>query len=433
MPDDLEKRWVWFVGLAVERFDVWARSLKPKDVLRPLEDTLPPLDVLMVWHSYMLNPRWYAEDSQRILACKPLAELGHAFGKQLARLPSVLDSPPSEARISSFYAQVSRPFDPIDSASVTLSKEIQCPRCRVKLVVPYIKSDGTGYLQSRFRFSCSTDSCPVITKDALCARKLAENLSRQGSAPDSFLPGTFFTESRAAGQKAGKFLISDVTLRYDVAVADSNSDQIVSLQDNPVLKVLQGSSYRLSLKAPDVKVTGASTSNNSHITTAAAIGYNEALCLKILHGANYKMAEIRGQFKRNNLIGRVMSAHSTPMIYSVDLSSAVLRQGDFVQKMTHLEWTKSGFFDAPADEVVLQHAIARYHACIINRFLDLMSSSPASFFVPTLDIDLVWHTHQLMNAQYETDCKRYVGRFIDQCVAIAALPILGWYSGPLSL
>lgn len=29
-------------------------------------------------------------------------------------------------------------------------------------------------------------------------------------------------------------------------------------------------------------------------------------------------------------------------------------------------------------------------------FLDLMSSSPASFFVPTLDIDLVWHTHQLM-------------------------------------
>ena len=118
--------------------------------------------------------------------------------------------------------------------------------------------------------------------------------------------------------------------------------------------------------------------------------------------------------------------------------------------MAHLGWTKPGFFGAPEDEVVLQHAIARYHAyvslssssdsfvclrflfrsyaalishcvtvadsCTMVRFLDLMSSSPASFFVPTLDIDLVWHTHQLMNVQYETDCKRYVGRFIDQCV-----------------
>jgi hypothetical protein len=42
----------------------------------------------------------------------------------------------------------------------------------------------------------------------------------------------------------------------------------------------------------------------------------------------------------------------------------VLRQSSFVQKMTHLEWTKPGYFDAPEDEVVLQHAIARYHACV---------------------------------------------------------------------
>ena len=48
------------------------------------------------------------------------------------------------------------------------------------------------------------------------------------------------------------------------------------------------------------------------------------------------------------------------------------------------------------------------------RFLDLMASSPASFFVPTLDIDLAWHTHQLMAKNYRTDCTTYVGRFIDQ-------------------
>jgi Glycine-rich domain-containing protein-like len=49
-------------------------------------------------------------------------------------------------------------------------------------------------------------------------------------------------------------------------------------------------------------------------------------------------------------------------------------------------------------------------------FLDLMSSSPNGFFVPTLDIDLAWHTHQLLSTQYNSDCKKYLSRYIDQCV-----------------
>lgn len=94
MPFDKEKRWAWFVGLAVERcagdmrvvhnmipdvpcrFDKWCRKLYTRDTDLPLKDTLPPVDVLMVsrdlhyqwhiaepistqvWHSYMLNPRY---------------------------------------------------------------------------------------------------------------------------------------------------------------------------------------------------------------------------------------------------------------------------------------------------------------------------------------------------------------------------------------
>lgn len=46
-----------------------------------------------------------------------------------------------------------------------------------------------------------------------------------------------------------------------------------------------------------------------------------------------------------------------------------------------------------------------------------MSSSPASFFVPTLDIDLVWHTHQLYPEKYELDCKNHLAKFIDQYVS----------------
>ena len=45
-----------------------------------------------------------------------------------------------------------------------------------------------------------------------------------------------------------------------------------------------------------------------------------------------------------------------------------------------------------------------------------MSSSPTVFFVPTLDIDLAWHTHQLGGSTYHNDCIAYVGRYIDQWV-----------------
>lgn len=72
MPEDKDKRWTWFVGRAVERFDRWVNALQHVDGDKRLEDVLPPLDVIMVaiifsivisifkkfqvWHSYMLNP-----------------------------------------------------------------------------------------------------------------------------------------------------------------------------------------------------------------------------------------------------------------------------------------------------------------------------------------------------------------------------------------
>jgi len=97
--------------------------------------------------------------------------------------------------------------------------------------------------------------------------------------------------------------------------------------------------------------------------------------------------------------------------------------------MDDLGWTESSFFESKEDEAALQHAVARYHALVflhplLNQvfdhfcknysFLDLMASSPVSFFVPTLDIDLGWHTHQLMAKKYQADCKLYIGRFVDQ-------------------
>lgn len=49
-----------------------------------------------------------------------------------------------------------------------------------------------------------------------------------------------------------------------------------------------------------------------------------------------------------------------------------------------------------------------------RRFLDLMTLQSDDMLVPTLDIDLVWHTHQLTGQAYQDDCMNLVGRYIDQ-------------------
>lgn len=90
-----EKRWAVFVARAVDRFERWydtcvpattggapCKKLTGQQVCSKkgmekvaydgvpikqltLRDHLPPLDILMVWHSYMLNPRCFFEDCYR--------------------------------------------------------------------------------------------------------------------------------------------------------------------------------------------------------------------------------------------------------------------------------------------------------------------------------------------------------------------------------
>ena len=84
----------------------------------------------------------------------------------------------------------------------------------------------------------------------------------------------------------------------------------------------------------------------------------------------------------------MLASYETPDPFSVELTGAVLRQGNFIQKMVDLKWTQpSRFTNSSENEThILVRSVARYHA-----FLDLMSSSRA-FFVPTLVSDTTWRS-----------------------------------------
>lgn len=128
-----------------------------------------------------------------------------------------------------------------------------------------------------------------------------------------------------------------------------------------------------------------------------------------------------------DLIGAVRASLGAVLgLWSGTFHLQVLRQGSFVKKIYDLGWTSSRYFEKHEDAAILHHAVVRYHAwgilCPIpqtflplaSRFLDLIASSQHILVVPTLDIDLVWHSHQLSGPRYHKDCRTNVGRYVDQ-------------------
>ncbi|KAJ7061512.1 hypothetical protein C8F01DRAFT_141769 [Mycena amicta] len=372
--EEKERRWTVFVGFAVERFERWCQALHPTHAERGIAAILPPLDVLMVWHSYLLNPGWYTEDSIRITALKGLWKAGKAFAASLGvGLGQLLDLPvsDSDSRIQDWIRMTQTPFDPFEAIPTMIFKDVSCPKCGTMNSAPFLCADGTGYLQLKFTRVCNNpiDDCFFnITHDTLAMRKLAEDLARDDTGePGDLLAGTVYTPGNMKNLSYGRKV--KYTLLFSPSIKPSTASPTVAPQDPKA--IMKRANYNFAIL-------------KGKCYTALKTGTDE------------------------RLIQRIMNAYTDGRIFSVELVSAVLRQGSFVRKMYDLEWTRLGVFDNIDEEVALWHVLARYHA-----FMDLMSDSPRLFLVPTLDIDLAWHTHQLRSYDYYYDTKTYVGCFID--------------------
>ncbi|CAA7259468.1 unnamed protein product [Cyclocybe aegerita] len=213
MPSDSERRWAWFVGLAVERFDIWCRSLHIDDSRLQPEIVLPPLDVLMVWHSYMLNPRWYAEDCLRIPACGVLQNFEPLF-EQILKGQVVIPDTPSTEQVDFWVIKTSQPFDYVDSAQLFNQRTIACPHCTMPIAVYLMTDNGTGYLQQKFTANC-IQGCGLldITKERLAFRKFVQDLAH---TPPAYLPGTFFNPASPADRNASKATKRQVSANIEV-------------------------------------------------------------------------------------------------------------------------------------------------------------------------------------------------------------------------
>jgi Glycine-rich domain-containing protein-like len=125
----------------------------------------------------------------------------------------------------------------------------------------------------------------------------------------------------------------------------------------------------------------------------------------IVKKVNSKTAFESGALRREERLAvrKMMSRYwENPSVFALELGGAVIRQSVFVDKMYTLDWLHS-----PAAKETMKRLLVKY-----QRFVQIMATYPLHVAVPTLDVDLGWHTHQLSPKSYYDytfdKCKKFI-------------------------
>ncbi|KZT60550.1 hypothetical protein CALCODRAFT_480634 [Calocera cornea HHB12733] len=364
-----EARWAAYVARSVGRMESWYEGVVDAHGRQegPLADReLPPLDVAMVWHSYCLNPRIYLEDG--LTRLPPLLKVG-AF--PLARIAAALDPiallpldphPDTQAHFEHHTGLPWAPAHHITPSDPTETARVPCPQCATVLSLPWLAPEEQGYAQAGFVATCP--ACRLrFGREALGVRRLCGELERWlQDAANTFPAGTLLDPVTGAPN-------------YEKALAFNR---------------------RL------FNWFGAVCKGKSAAEMGALVGWS---ILKVELCCRTGMSMLT-QVPTPPRVRRVFSYYRHGGLFSIDLVGATLRQGTFVQAMHDLGWSAPARF--AGDNSALLRAVARFHA-----WLDLLSASPSAFYVPTLDIDLIWHTLMLSVGRYRARTYALLGRVLD--------------------
>ncbi|RDH39457.1 hypothetical protein BDQ94DRAFT_165168 [Aspergillus welwitschiae] len=388
-----EKRWAVYVSRAVKRYtdwwfrclpsqkplptmadirkDAYAKVVKPKKIVQWHEDVLPPLDVLMVWHSHMLNPRKYLEDCIRY---GKMCVWGARFPWEL--VDRQIDGTTFEYTTTGearryFETHINSSWDNLFDPPTTT---VPCPNCGIQIVVEWTMGqdladvklpfeDFTGLADKGFRATCH--NCQYqIDHDRLKLAKWRQDV-RSLLEQNRPMPGCFYN------LRGVPFPVSqswkDAAFLYP--------SQLIRVVANDILEY-----------------TNPKT-NKCHNIAAVRNYLNKRLQeRRVLQQAHDSIiSKVRPVRTEKICIRRMISRYWDNFgPFSLDLLGAVIRQGKFIQQMDRTNW-----FRSPTLQATISRSIKKYSV-----FFGIMADNPKQMAVPTLDVDLAWHTHQLSPMQY---------------------------------
>ncbi|KAF4832764.1 Glycine-rich domain-containing protein 1 [Colletotrichum tropicale] len=424
-----EKRWAVYVARAVSRYEAWWSSFVPdmlleNDMLDPDEgrkdryegfvrregmvwnaDMLPPLDVLLVWHAHMLNPRIYLEDCLRY---------GHAAvwaaGMPWAIVNAAIRGPAfeyvaSDACVAHWTSRTNLAWRNEDDPD---TKEIKCPSCATMVSVSWTTCGQEEGYQGSHRPGLSgsgladghlSQACPctfTITHQALRTAKLLADIQasiKQGHA----MPGTILD------------LQSGMPKLLSSASSSSTSSPIPD-QLFPSHLARRGLlSPLLSLLTPGSPTPASMTAVRDVIEETFTGKFADPKNLRELmsrHG-HKKVTEFRLSLEGRRQTRKMMSRYwENASLLGIDLVGCVMRQAVFTEKMCKINW-----LSLPTAQQTMSALLTKY-----TRFMtivSLASSTKDRVAVPTVDVDLAWHTHQLSPRAYYDYTIAETAAFVD--------------------
>lgn len=393
---DKEKAWQVYITNAARRFIVfldayrWLRQTHSGDEndieyylmyekkRRVSHTTIPPLDVCLVWHSYLMNPKNFYDTCARnkvldfAYAPFPLLEICSCIDKQ------TFDYKPSMVQYAKFQLLVAAyniDYDVDPRRLVHAMVNVYCVMCKepIAVSVPYTNDDHTGFADggflapsTRLRETAKMRSC------ALCRQNIRTPITHEQLRKEQMFHDTVTV----------KDIVLPCCYRYYSTV---------------VTKTLY-----LAQKVQDVndKVRSKLRENIDQVFQAINVA---SFVVKLVQacerdGAGFQETSMLSNVLRNytqmNLIGATIANFDSVSVPD-DLVGLVLRQYRFCDSVNKMKLL---------NDQHLGHNLTKW-ALRYENFMLLVASKGGKVMVPTLDIDLIWHTHLLSLYNYIRFCK----------------------------
>ncbi|KAK0732423.1 hypothetical protein B0T21DRAFT_443207 [Apiosordaria backusii] len=424
-----EKRWALFVARAAERYEVWWKSLPGQRILSerdmdelerdqdvygrfPVdpelkfgwrEDMLPPLDVLMVWHTHMLNPRAFLEDAM-LVGLRSFWSNGMPW----ELVNQAIDSDAFSYCVSdqckaNWTNQTGLAWDNADDS---MRKTLRCPRCTASLEIlwttcggpenhhqdPNSEVDliGGGYGDGNLNSNCP--QCGIaIKKELLSVARFVKDVKALLGPSNKPMPGTVLDTLKGTPEYQTEPTAPNLRIRFARAFPNrmlksgcrSIRTDITGLLNNPYLPDPTMEDVRVKIEAV--------LSKQSY--------------LKEINGLRGTTGTYTLRPAARTAIRKMMNTYwQNFSIFGLDLSGAVMRQGIFIEKMVKLDW----LLHSPSARQTMERVLVKY-----NRFFAIMAENTGTVVVPTLDVDLAWHTHQLSPGMYYQHSVALTAKFVD--------------------
>ncbi|KAJ1551675.1 hypothetical protein HK096_004954 [Nowakowskiella sp. JEL0078] len=368
-----------FLCRAEVRYNMWL-SFLVRNKPNPNRMPLPPLDVALIWHSHMLNPLRYLEDLY-CMSGEPMSPYSFPLEQMHTVLGLGYEPDPVSLKVWSELTNSTlshnHPFklSPLDIVS---SIPFRCPWCQTTTYHPPDK-----YVLFRIKdggLICGNPNCAATFDSNMCSTKnFLEDVS-QWIMHQTPIKGSNLNEQTCAIDPSGSI--------------EQLSHLFLSFSTPPNEGIAQSVANLLNL---------AQRQNLQSCNWSVVQHYFAHSVFPALRNAGQMREVSESNFSRIMRAYRNI-VHSN---FSLDLVAAVLRQRKFTEKMCSgiVSWSAPG---------VMPRATLRY-----ARFIMLIKQESGRFMVPTLDIDLAWHTHQLHPYRYQIFGLNNVGRVINHDDSIA--------------